>query len=189
MAIDMELRDQAEELYVINGLTLEEVSKETGIPLRTLQSWSAGEGWKVRQKEYRDAAAGIRHYTRLTKLKLIKDAMRTLDPQKVYAFAALERATAGGGSLEGETAPTGETRDIRTAEEAAEALQEAVERKLNIMLSRPEAISLNGIKDMKKALELIESMRAKGKGGVKEAKRQLDPETLRIIKEQVYGIV
>jgi len=182
MTTDTEARDRAEELYVINGLTLDEVSEETGIPARTLQSWSAGEGWKVRQKEYRDAAAGIRHYTRLTKLKLIKDAMRTLDPQKVYAFAALERATQ---ASSGDYAVAGQQeREIKTAEEAAEALQEAVERKLNIMLSRPEAISLNGIKDMKKALELIETMRAKGKGGV-DRDRLLSGDEIKRIREQM----
>ena len=166
MSRDLEDRERAEELYVIDGMTLEEVAKETGIPERTVQHWSAEDKWKARQKEYQNAASDIRRYTRLTKLKLIKAAMTSLDPQQVYAFAALERATA----RDGEIPPGpplgkgGEEREIRTPEEAVEALQEALERKLNLMLSQPGEISLKAMKDMKGAMALLDEMRAKYMG-------------------------
>lgn len=184
----MEDRERAEELYVIDGLTLEEVARETGIPERTVQHWSADDGWKLRQKEYQNAAADIRRYTRLTKLKLIKSAMTSLDPQQVYAFAALERATQAS-SGDYAVAGPGEAREIATPEDAVEALQEALERKLNLMLSQPGEISLKGMRDMKGAMALMDEMRKKYSGVEQKRKKQLDPETLKIIREQVYGIV
>ena len=187
MAKDFELRERAEELYVIDGLSLEQVSKATGVIERTLSNWSTEGGWKDLRAEYREAIRGIRRYTVLIKLKLIKDAMTTLDPQKIYAFAALERAVKGGSDEESIPASDAETRKIRTAEDAVEALQEAVQQKLNMMLSRPNVISLAGIRDMKKALELLEQMRPATKKQ-ETAKKQLDPETLRIIREEVYGL-
>ena len=39
MAIDQELRERAEGLYIYDGLTLAQVSGETGIPEGTLQRW------------------------------------------------------------------------------------------------------------------------------------------------------
>lgn len=188
MAKDFELRERAEELFVIDGLTLEQVSKATGVIERTLSNWSTEGGWKDLRTEYRQAIRGIRRYTVLTKLKLIKDAMTTLDPQKIYAFAALERAVKDNNEDESIPVPDAETREIRTAEDAVEALQEAVQGKLNMMLSRPNVISLAGIRDMKKALELLEQMRPATKKE-ETAKKNLDPETIKIIREEVYGLV
>lgn len=164
MATDREIRERAEELYVINGLTLDEVSEETGVPARTIQKWSADDGWKARQKEYRNASAEIRRYTRLTKLKLIKDAMTSLDPQKIYAFAALERATSekpGTGDQTSELSQENADIEIKTPQDAINALQEAIEIKLKILLAKPEALNLSAIKNLKQAMELVDGMKAK----------------------------
>ena len=187
MAKDPEIRTRAEELYIVDGMTLEQVSKATGVIERTIENWSTAGDWKALQQEYQGAIRGIKRYTVLTKLKLIKDAMTSLDPQKIYAFAALERAAKGNINEDMVALSDGEAREIRTAEDAVAALQEAVERKLNIMLSQPKNISLAGVRDMKKALELLEQMRPATKKE-ETAKKQLDPETLRIIREEVYGL-
>jgi len=187
MAKDPEIRTRAEELYIVDGMTLDQVSKATGVILRTIEHWSTEGDWKALQQEYQGAIRGIKRYTVLTKLKLIKDAMTSLDPQKIYAFAALERAAKGNINDDTVALSDGEAREIRTAEDAVAALQEAVERKLNIMLSQPKNISLAGVRDMKKALELLEQMRPEVTE--KKARKQLDPETLKIIREEVYGLV
>ena len=188
MAKEIEVRMRAEELYIIDGMTINQVAGAVNVSERTLENWSIEGNWKALQQEYQGALKGIKRYTVLTKLKLIKDAMTSLDPQKIYAFAALERAAKGNTAEEAAPFSDAEAREIRTAEDAVSALQEAVERKLNIMLSQPKNISLAGVRDMKKALELLEQMRpATKKEGT--AKKQLDPETLRIIREEVYGLV
>ena len=187
MAIDPKVRKRAEELYVVEGMTIEQVAQDTGVTERTLVNWSTEGGWKELQREYQEAARSIKRYTVLTKLKLIKDAMTSLDPQKIYAFAALDRAAKD--CMDGDIVPLpeAEAREIRTAEDAVAALQEAVEQKLNMMLSRPKNISLSGVRDMKKALELLEEMRPATKEKT-TAKKQLDPETLKIIREEIYGL-
>ncbi len=162
MAKDFELRQRAEELYVIDGLTLEEVAKETGVPERTIANWSSEDGWKDKQKEYQNALGEIKRYTMLTRLKLIKNAMTSLDPQKIYAFAALERAVKGQSSdIGGYGDPPYEKREIKTPQDAIDALQEALERKLNIMLSQPDAINFSGVKDVKQAMDLVDELKAK----------------------------
>ncbi len=155
-----EQRDQAEELYVLEGLTLEKVAEQMQVSVRTVENWSAAGKWKEKQKEYRNATADIARYTRLTKLKLIKQAMQSLDPQQVYAFAALERATAANKAQDPAELVEG-TQAIKTPEDAVEALQKAVELKINGMIANPANLSLSGLKDMKKALELIDEMKAR----------------------------
>lgn len=190
MTTDIEIRDRAEELYVIDGMTLEEVAKATEVPERTVQKWSVDDGWKARQKEYRNAASEIRRYTRLTKLKLIKAAMTSLDPQQIYAFAALERATAR--VTDGEIpvgTPPGELREIKTPEDAVGALQEALERKLNLMLSQPGEISLKAMKDMKGAMALMDEIRAKYANKPETTKlKALDEEQAKFWREKVLGV-
>jgi len=162
MATDQETYKRAEELYVIDGLTLEDVAERTGVPIGTINRWSGKEGWKEKRREFRDADSEITRYTRLTRLKLIKDAMTSLDPQKIYAFAALERAMQGKESAVAEAMADGDRNiNISTPQEAIAALQEAINLKLNKMLSQPDALSFSGIKEMKQALELVEGMKAK----------------------------
>lgn len=182
MTTDFEIRERAEELYVIDGLTLEETAKAAGVSERTIQLWSAEEKWRDRQKEYRNAASEIKRYTRLTKLKLIKGAMTSLDPQAVYAFAALERATVREPS-ETETGVETPCRDIKTPEEAVEALEEAVRLKLNRMLSRPDTLKLSAIKDMQKALELIEKMKTEYKPETEKKETATEEDKKRLIDE------
>lgn len=189
MTTDIETRDRAEELYVIDGMTLEEVATATGIPERTVQKWSADEGWKTRQKEYRNAASEIRRYTRLTKLKLIKAAMTSLDPQQIYAFAALERSTARTVDGDAATGPAIDAREIKTPEDAVGALQEALERKLNMMLSQPGEISFKAMKDMKGAMALMDEIRAKYANKPETTKlKALDEDQAKFWREKVLGV-
>ena len=160
MAHDFNMLQRAEELYVLSGLTLEAVAEEVEVSVRTLSNWSKDGQWRQKQKEFKRASADIRRYATLTRLNLIKKAMRSTDPQAVYAFAALERATREGALGSPESPPEEiPERDIRTPEDAVNALQDAVGAKLNMMLSRPSEINLNGIKDIKKALEMIDDMK------------------------------
>lgn len=191
MAKDFELRQRAEELYIIDGLTLEEVASEVGVSERTIANWSSEAGWKEKQREYRNAVSEIKRYTTLTRLKLIKDAMTSLDPQKIYAFAALERAVKGqSADIGGYGDPPYERREIKTPQDAIDTLQEALERKLNIMLSQPDAISISGIKDMKQALALVDELKDKYRGKPDEAKRRgLSDDTVEEIKRRILGML
>lgn len=187
MATDQETRDRAEEMYVIDGMTQDEISEQTGISIFTIKRWSADDGWKAKRREYRDAENEIKRYSRLTRLKLIKDAMTSLDPQKIYAFAALERASLQGPGHADPGVPVDiPDREIKTPQEAISVLQEAIESKLRLMLASPDAINLSAIKDIKKALELVEGM--KGKYAPEEEETRIeghDEEQARFWREKV----
>jgi hypothetical protein len=90
MAIDQETKDRARELYVFDGLTLDQVSKETGVPESTVKRWSADEGWADERREHKATLADIRRNTLQLRKAFVAKAMGSLDPQDVYAAVRLE---------------------------------------------------------------------------------------------------
>ena len=156
--IPYELRDQAKEMYIVDGLTLDDVAKNTGISIAALKGYSADEDWSTQRKEYRDVLGGLRRKTVLLRGRLIEKALQSLDPQDVYAVSRLESATKRAGGQGAVAMPTAR-REIKTPEDAVKALQDAVEAKLNLVLSNPAEINLGSIKDVKKALEMIGDMK------------------------------
>lgn len=89
--IDWETRQRAEELYVLEGLTYEEVSRRTGVSVNQLQRWGAPDkgGWVERRKQRREALADIRRYEIEAVRGLMERAAQSLDPQMVYAARAM----------------------------------------------------------------------------------------------------
>lgn len=194
-AINFEIRDRAKDLSVIQGLTLEQVSAETGVSLSQLKTWSSTEGWTDLRDEYRQSLEEIKLNTVRLRRKLVAKALESLDPQAVYAAAALEKVAQSveknvRGNHEELAAPAEITREIRTPEQAIAALQEATEIKLNMLLSRPGEINLSIVRDLERVFALITDMKGKYLPAeqAKEEKRQLDAETLRRIREEVYGL-
>jgi len=188
MAIDQETRLRAEELFVIDGMTLEDISQELEISDRTLANWSAEGGWKAKRREYRDAAGEIRRYSTLTRLKLIKDAMTSLDPQKIYAFAALEKVATTEPQSHRALEPQEERseiaeREIKTPQDAINALGDAIEMKLRGMLVRPDALNLGAIKDLKQAMGLLDEMKIKYGVAEKKDKPATDEDRQRLVEE------
>lgn len=101
-AISFELREKAEELYVIGGLTLEQVAAETGISVQSLKRWSSKEDWFKRRREYQADKQGLRSSLTELRNKMLDRAMRSLDPQDVYPVIALEKLLGGDGRKAGE---------------------------------------------------------------------------------------
>lgn len=186
-----EIRDQAQDLYIFEGYTYDQVAEATGVSRSQVQRWGADEGWPDKKREYRRASSEIRWNTVRLRRDLIKNALDTLDPQAVYAAANFERAAqktlvrqeqglapAADGAIE--------PREIHTPAEAVAALQAVVERKVNRMLSGGD-VSLAGIKEMQQALVLIEKMQAKytTDDGEDVKEKVLDAEAVRNIREQL----
>jgi transposase-like protein len=88
--IDWEIRERAEELYVVDGLTFDQVAKETGVSVTQLKNWSGAEGWRDKREEYRVNKQSIRSTVTKLRKKLALDALSHSDPQKVFAFIRLE---------------------------------------------------------------------------------------------------
>lgn len=90
-AIPFEIREQAEELFIIEGLALEQVAKETGISIQALKKWSAKENWPEKRAQYRRDKKGLQGSLMDLRTKMLSQAIGSLDPQDVYALVALEK--------------------------------------------------------------------------------------------------
>ncbi len=177
-AYGMEIRERAEELFIVDGQTYEQVAVATGVSVSQLKRWGDEREWTEKRREYRGAIGEIKRNTMLLRKNLVAKALTSLNPQDVYAFARLEAATSRGSGEDTPSlsAPDGPMREIKTAGDAVNALQDALALKLNEMLSQPAALSLAGVRDMKKCLDLLDELHkryrpeeiAAGKGGVSE---------------------
>lgn len=191
-AIPFEIRDQAEEMYIADGLTLDQVAKALNVSIQALKQWSVKYEWKNKRAEYRDSIGQIKRGTALLRKRLIAKALQSLDPRDVYSFARIEGLAQSKGAPELPEMPgvEVEARKITSPQEAVCALQEVIETKLNSMLSQPGAISLANVKDLKKALELIDELKERYQTDEPDTgRKQLADETIRKIKEDIYGII
>lgn len=189
MTIDFELHQQAYELAVLDGLTLDNVARRTGIPRSTITRWSADEGWMADREEYRRAQGEIRRKTVLYRKGLLNKAMESLDPQAAYAWATVENVAKRSESAAGTQIEAPAEREIRTAEDAVEALQEAVEIKINRMLTNPGELKFSAIKDMRSALSMVEELkRTYDTAGEEEARKSLNKEEALFWREKILGV-
>jgi len=99
MAIDYETKQRAQDLYVVEGMTLEEVASACEISDRTAANWSTEGDWTGERARYREAIAGIRSNSIKLKQQLIQKALFTLtgmdniDPQDMHGFRSILVAT------------------------------------------------------------------------------------------------
>jgi len=189
--ISWEIRFHAEELYIANGLTFEQVSDATGVSISQLKRWAKESGWREKRKEHRQALSDIKRDSVQLRQRLIKNAMDTLDPQAVYAAARFEAVAASILDKSGDSAEhvsSKALKNIKTPQDAIEALQEVIERKINIMLTKPDGITLSKIKEMKQALELIEKMTAKYSKDKTAKTKGLSDEAAENIRKKIMGI-
>jgi len=87
---DFETRENAADLYIIEGLTFEQVSAKTTVSVTQLKTWSAAEGWREKREEYRASQKEIKSNMVKLRKQLAMKAVQSLDPQDIYAFVRLE---------------------------------------------------------------------------------------------------
>ena len=177
-----EIIESAEELYVLDGKTYEETAQIVGVSLSAVKRWGKDGGWADRRREYRKALGSIRRDTVLLRHKLIKNALDSLDPQAVYAAARLEQVQKASARPD-EPRTSVPVREIASPEQAADALMEAIEKKLNMALAHPETLDFSTVKNIQASLEFVEKLRSK------KADDKIDlPALMDQIRERVYGL-
>lgn len=87
---DYDLRIDAEEHYVIDGLTYEQVAQKIGVALNTVKNWAAEGEWRKKREEHRAALRDIRSTVTSLRTSLLAKAKGSLDPQDIYAAVRLE---------------------------------------------------------------------------------------------------
>ena len=199
-----EVREAAEELYIIDGRTYEQVAESTGVSISQLKRWGMESvpTWSDRRKEYRQAQTSVRRNVMLAKAKLIESVLDSQDPMKAFAFGAIVKSGAAidkeakersqlAPQPDQEARPTDQpAAGIMTAADAVTALQLAVQGKINNMLTRPGDLSFAAIKDTKAALEMIEQLQSKYVPVEESAVVQggLSDEAASAIRRQILGL-
>jgi len=87
----MEQRQQAKELYIIEGLSLDQIAAQTGVSARTVKTWSVNEDWIQKRKEYQKERDVFQVSLAELKTKMLQKALESLDPQMAYAVVAIEK--------------------------------------------------------------------------------------------------
>jgi len=187
-----EVIERAEQLYCVDGQTFEAVATLTGVAASTLKRWAEKYGWPAKKEEIRQAMASIRANTIKLRARLIENCMSTLNAMDAFAVASLEGMAQKAAQLaaKGQAAQASpeKLRPIRTDEDAVAALEEAVQMRLNSILSDPQRVSLPALRDIKGVLDLLREMRAKTAGSADPASTGLTPEAADEIRRKILGV-
>jgi len=87
-----EVRERAEELYIYEGVTLEQAAEAAGVAASTVKRWAVEGDWTGRKKEHRAMLSDIKRKKCQLHRVFLEKALNSLDPQDVYAVARLEAA-------------------------------------------------------------------------------------------------
>jgi len=194
-AYSWDVRESAEELYIIDGRTYTEVAEATGVSVAQLKRWGTDSAptWSERRREYRQAQTSVRRGVMLAKAKLIKSVIKNEDPQKAYAFSSL---VSSGKVLDVEARERMQSVDkedplsLSLGTDSVDintALHNAIERKIGVMLSQPGGITMATIKELQQSLILLEKLKAKAEAGMDKEDRQLDEATIKNLREE-FGL-
>ena len=193
----MEVVERAEELYCVEGHTFDAVSTLTGVAVSTLKRWSERYGWQEKKDEIRQAMSSIRLNKIRLRANLIGNCLTTMNAQDAFAVASMETLALKAAAQAQKTDSVSQTesvsmREIKSDSDAVSALEEAVQMKLNIMLANPGQVKLAAVKEVKETLALLAEMRAQADKQGLEARatteKRLDPDTLKKVREQIYGV-
>lgn len=184
--------EAAEDLYVVDGFTLEAIAARLPVSVTSLSNWKQDGEWDRLRSELAASQAQIKRDSLLLREKLIKNALEAGQPQAVYAFCTLEATLArisGKGAQAGPMGTPGPLagRQISTPQEAVAALETVLELKLNAMLAQPELLTLTGIRDIKQCLELMENLKTKYRPDATGQTPGLSPEAAAAIRQQILG--
>jgi transposase-like protein len=182
---DFEMRQQAHDLYVIGGLTFAQVAQATGVSESQLKRWSAEErewaarrneadpkDWPDLRKEFRSSQSSAARQAVVLRALLISNALSSKGEFKsVLSAATWEKTQQQGSGARGQgpvvaepsppTAPAGDLPVIKTPQDAVCALEELVNRKLNLLATQPGLLNFQAVKDVKQTLALIDELKGK----------------------------
>ena len=86
-----EVRDKAEDLYIYNGRTYDEIAQKIGVSLGTIKNWSKQGGWPEHRKKHLEVRRTLRRSLDDLRLNTTKNAVNNTDPQNIHAVINLEK--------------------------------------------------------------------------------------------------
>jgi transposase-like protein len=206
-----EVRQQAFDLYVMGGLTFDQVAQATGVSISQLKRWSAeekefaekrgeaGQDWPESRKEFRLAQGSAPRKAVLLRAMLISNALESKGEfKKVLAASMWEKTqpkTSGASASATLDKPEpfmessgAEAFVIKTPQDAVAALENLVNQKINLMATQPGTLNFQTAKDLKQTLALIEELKAKYQPDEKTGQAPgLSDEAAAVIRQQFLG--
>lgn len=149
---------EAQDMFVLDGQTYQDVSQATGIPQSTLKRWGKKYDWTDKRSELRESQSNIRANQIRLRAKLVKDCLDAdrAKPLDVFAVAKLEEAALQAERFKLERRSY-EPLDVGSlsAEDAVAAFERAVVAKIAGLLADPSQLELKAVGEIRKALDLI----------------------------------
>ena len=185
-----EARERAEMLCVVEGMTPEQAAAAVGVSVERAGEWSRVGELPERRREHCGALREIRRNMTLLRKRLLEKALDGLDPRFVNAFTRMEalavRSRSAGPVPE---LTVEEMHRVAAPGEAGSLFQEALERKLALLLRRPEGLSPASLKEIRRILELMESLHARLPGWSGEtAPAGLSETAADTIRKRILGL-
>jgi transposase len=92
-----EVRDGAEDLYVLKGLSYEEVAREIGVALSTIKRWAYAYGWQGRRQRFQEVVSDAKVDLAILYHEMIQKARETKAREDVQLVLDLRRAVSNAG--------------------------------------------------------------------------------------------
>lgn len=154
---------KAQELYCSDRLSFVAVAERTGVADSTVRRWADMYGWREKREEIARAEADIRADKVLARAKTVKTLLHNPTANMAFAVSALEaqalkEAEAARMMVERAAHDDAPPVVIDSPATAVAALRKAVEQKLTLLLTRPEAVDLKAVQEVQKCLALLGDM-------------------------------
>jgi hypothetical protein len=88
---DLQIRFQAEEMFVEQRLCHEDIADRLNIGLSTIRRWSTEGNWKTLREEHLERRRMLKQNLARLRENMMERAAENLDPQDVYAVIRLEK--------------------------------------------------------------------------------------------------
>jgi uncharacterized protein YjcR len=84
MSYSLEVRERAEELYVMESMTYARIGRLSGVSTRQVATWSNEGKWQEKRREYRRAYGEIKRNFVLLRSRLMASALETMDHHNAH---------------------------------------------------------------------------------------------------------
>lgn len=183
-----EQKAEAQDYYVTEGLTYDEVSEETGISVSQLKEWGRELGWFDLRAEYQRNELRKKAAIKRAEANLAEKIEQDGNPQSIFALSHLLRVPRQGAMSRGKIVQSVIAGLLDFALQKFPDRFDVVGDTVLLFLEEadPELLQLKRWQ-LTQLREKVES--ALGSARSVGVKKNLDPDTLRKIREEVYGIV
>lgn len=157
---------KAQELYCSDRLSFTRIAAELDIADSTLRRWADTYNWRAKREQIAQAEADLRADKVLARSAMVKALIENKRSDTGFAVAALEAMAL----KEAEAARKGEALQaaniapalrIESPADAANALEDAVNRKLAGLLAEPSGVNFAALRDIKQCLDLLATLKPK----------------------------